>query len=70
MQPISKEILEKLISEAKAEGKDTTELEAKLSESIEVSRLLEAAPTELKMVKKDKRVIISTGPVKEEDFEP
>lgn len=68
MQPIDKKLLESLIKEAKEAGKDTTELEAKLNESVDTAKPLleEAAP--MKMLKKGKMVILSTGPVREEDF--
>jgi hypothetical protein len=69
MQPISEKLLEKLIKEAKEAGKDTTELEAKLNESVTSAKLLAEAPAEPKMVEEKKWVILSTGPIRKEDFE-
>ena len=63
MQPVTREELEKLIEEAKAAGKDTTELEQLLDQAV----LLEPTAGEVKQV--GDFVIVSTGPVKEEDFE-
>jgi len=66
MQPVSREDLEKLIEEAKSAGKDTSELE-KMRE-----KLIEPAVGEekKKRVKEGhERVILSTGPAREEDFE-
>jgi hypothetical protein len=65
MQPITKEELEKLIEEAKAAGKDTSELEELLSER---APLLEPKFGEIRKVGKE-RWIMSTGPAREEDFE-
>jgi hypothetical protein len=64
MQPITREELEKLIEEAKAAGKDTSKLEQLLAEQ---PVLLEPQVGEVKEVG-DERVIISTGPAREEDF--
>lgn len=63
MQLITKEELEKLIEEAKAEGKDTAALEAML---LEEGPLLE--PKLGQAIKVGERWIMSTGPAKEEDF--
>lgn len=63
MQPITREELEKMIEEAKAEGKDTSQLEQLLSERA----LPEPKWGEVKQV--GESVIISTGPAREEDFE-
>jgi hypothetical protein len=63
MQPITKEELEKLIEEAKAEGKDTSALEELL---LLDSPLLE--PKFGEVIKVGDRWIYSTGPAKEEDF--
>ncbi len=64
VQPISQEELEKLIEEAKAEGKDTAALEAMLADP---APLLEPKLGEVSKV--GERWIMSTGPAKEEDFE-
>ena len=64
MQPITREELKKLIEEAKAAGKDTSKLEELLSQP---AALLEPKFGEEKQV--GERVIISTGPAREEDFE-
>lgn len=66
MQPVGKEDLEKLIEEAKAEGKDTSELERRMREkAIEPT----VGQEKRKPVKKGHHVILSTGPAREEDFE-
>ena len=63
MQLINKKKLEKFIKEAKAEGKDTSELENFLSSEI-------GKTVPIGEVKKfSKWVIVSTGPAREEDFE-
>ena len=65
MQPITREELEKIIAEAKAEGKDTTQLEELLLQPLALFEI----PPELGGTKKvGKRWIISTGPANEEDF--
>jgi hypothetical protein len=63
MQPITQEELEKLIEEARAAGKDTSELEGLLA----AAPLFEPILGEAKQV--GERTIISTGPAKEEDFQ-
>jgi uncharacterized protein YjgD (DUF1641 family) len=82
MQPIDKKELETLIEEAKAAGKDTSELEKILTEKqlvkpvmgetkvedIEKKVLMMTDKGEKMVQKKGKRVIISTGPANEEDF--
>jgi adenylosuccinate lyase len=79
MQPLDKEELKRLIQEAKAENKDTSELEKLLSED----KLEESPKGEILEEKFDKkvwtktkpktqqvkRIIISTGPARKEDFE-
>jgi len=82
MQPIEKKELEKLIKEAKAAGKDTSELERILTaeqlvkpvmgetkvENIEKEVWMMTDKGDKKVKKKGKRVIISTGPANEDDF--
>ena len=80
MQPIDKKKLEKLIEEAKAEGKATLELEKMLTkevkppmgeikeESIGQEVWMKTERGSEKRKEKGKRVIISTGPAREEDF--
>jgi len=82
MQPIEKKELEKLIKEAKAAGKDTSELERILTaeqlvkpvmgetkvEDIEKEVWMMTDKGDKKVKKKGKRVIISTGPANEDDF--
>lgn len=64
MQPITKEELEKLIEEAKAEGKDTATLERALHD-----RGLQPKPESGEEKKVGNRWITSTGPAKSEDFD-
>lgn len=82
MQPIEKKELEKLVKEAKAKGKDTSELESILAaeqlvkpvmgetkvEDIEKELWMMTDKGGKKVKKKGKRVIISTGPANEDDF--
>lgn len=83
MQPIEKKDLEKMIKEAKEAGKDTSELEKILKaetalakptmgetkvEDIEKDVWIQSARGAEKVKKKGKRVIISTGPAREDDF--
>ena len=82
MRPIDKAELEALIKEAKAEGKDTSELEKILKEDtigkpvmgeikeedIEKEVWMMSTRGAAKTKKKGKHVIISTGPANEEDF--
>lgn len=80
MQPTEKKVLEALIKEAKAAGKDTSELEKILTtpkppmgetkeEDIEREVLMMTDKGAKKGKAKGKRVIISTGPAREDDFE-
>jgi hypothetical protein len=64
MQPITREELEKLIEEAKAAGKDTSELEELLGRP---ASTVEPKFGEVKKV--GERWIMSTGPAREEDFQ-
>jgi len=82
MQLVEKEELEKLIKEAKAAGKETSELEkilttkkfvkpqmgGKKEEDIETEVLMLTEKGAKKGKAKGKRVIISTGPAREDDF--
>jgi hypothetical protein len=82
MRPIEKKELEELIKEAKDAGKDTSELEKILKtetltkpvmgetkvEDIEKDIWMQSVRGAEKVKKKGKRVIISTGPVNEDDF--
>ena len=82
MRPLDKKELEALIKEAKAEGKDVSELEKILQEEtivkpvmgetkekeIEKEVWMMSARGAAKTKKKGKHVIISTGPANEEDF--
>ncbi len=64
MQPITQEELKKLIEEAKAAGKDTSKLEALLEQP---GPLFEPKFGEVKKV--DDHWTVSTGPIREDDFE-
>ena len=80
MQPIDKKELEKLIEEAKAAGKATSELEEMLTKEVKppMGEIKEESIGQEVWVKTErgaersrergKRVIISTGPAREEDF--
>lgn len=67
MQPVTEQELKRIIREAKEAGKDTSEIERLLA-----SRAFDnPASGEVKVIEegKKKKVIISTGPAREEDFE-
>lgn len=61
MQPVTEDKLRKLISEAEAEGKDTSELRKMLGQ--------ESSPVMGEVRQKDGKAIVSTGPAREKDFE-
>lgn len=65
MQPVTKEGLQRLIREAKAEGKDTSELESLLKANPERG----GTPTMGEVKRVGDRLIVSTGPARAEDFE-
>lgn len=71
MQPVTQEELERIIKEAKNEGKNVSDLEKEL-ESMKSSREAAPAPPSGQTLKKptDKgtSVIESTGPAREDDF--
>lgn len=71
MQVISNEDLRRIIEEAKAAGKDVTELERSLEE--DATRVSETVPPvgerRERATGKGKVIIESTGPAREEDFE-
>jgi hypothetical protein len=85
MRPIEKKELKKLIEDAEKEGKDASELKKILRGEIPLAKpkMGEKKVQEIekdvwsqtlgggakKVKKKGKRVIISTGPAREEDFE-
>lgn len=70
MQPVSKEDIKKMIEEAKAAGKDVSELETLKDEELKEEK---SVPTGRKLVIQDdgQRAIIieSTGPAREDDFD-
>lgn len=63
MQPVTQKELKRLIQEAKAAGKDTSELEQLANPEPGCTPTL----GEVKQV--GDRLIVSTGPAREEDFE-
>lgn len=83
MQPITREELEKIKSDAKAAGKDVSEIEKHLAQKdipkppmgevkvTDVTRDVWKRTKEIseKTKVKGKRVIMSTGPAREDDFE-
>jgi len=69
MQHVSQEDLEQIIKEAKKAGKDTAKLEEELKKVKEGKIALPKAEKKEKKTEKGVRVIESTGPVREEDFE-
>jgi len=71
VEPITKEELEKLIEEAKADGKDTSNLEITLEKMRVTHEVPEPLMGQTKETQTDEgtTVIESTGIVKEEDFE-
>jgi hypothetical protein len=70
MEPVTREELESLIEEARAAGKDTSRLEALLEppEGVVAEPVL-AEPVAGEERQVGERVIVSTGPAREEDFE-
>jgi hypothetical protein len=73
MEPVTREELENLIQEAKDAGKDTSSLEALLEPAAEaaagaVAEPVLAEPEMRKEKQVGERVIVSTGPAREEDF--
>ncbi len=69
MQPVTKEVLEQMIEDAKKAGKDTSKLEDTLKKIEKKEMLPPMGEVKEKKLKKGSRVIESTGPAKEEDFE-
>ena len=68
MQEVRKEDLEQIIKDAKKAGKDTAKLEEELK-VIEKQMVAPMGKMREKKIEKGARVIESTGPIKEEDFE-
>jgi len=69
MQPVDPEELKQLIKEAKEAGKDVSELEKTLEKTIKEKGLAPSGERKEKKATEGKRVIESTGPAREEDFE-
>jgi len=69
MQHVSQEDLEQIIKEAKKAGKDTAKLEEELKKVKEGEIALPKGERKQKTTEKGDRVIESTGPAREEDFE-
>jgi hypothetical protein len=69
MQLVTKEVLEQLIGDAKKARKETSELQETLKIIEEKEVLSPVGETKEKKLKEGTRVIESTGPAREEDFE-
>jgi len=72
MQPMTKELLEQLIVEARAAGEDTSDLENALTAAKAVAASESTLPfgqTKHRDTAEGEMVIESTGPAREEDFE-
>ena len=67
MQPITQEDLKRLVSEAKAAGKDVSELEKDSQEAKEMFPT--GGEVKEKQTEKGTIVIESTGPAREDDFQ-
>jgi len=69
MQPVTKEVLEQMIKDAKKAGKDTSELEETLKKIEEKETLPPMGEIKKKRLEKGTMITESTGPAREEDFE-
>lgn len=69
MQPITTEDLEQMVKDAKKASKDTRKLEEELKRVVEKKKMAPMGEVKEKKMEKGIRVIESTGPAREEDFE-